>query len=304
MRPSRSAASPRSPGTQRSDGPHRRTAAGGSAGYDSPAQRNCRPRAAYLQGYGTAVNGRQGGTGISDQHWLGNSSPPVVSKLWKEDDGCRPLRRRHADADPSGVVLVYTSTLDHDARGQGRRHRRRSARDERYPSPSVARFRIADIDVTPVVRRLRRCGGRRPHAPTHRRCRGRRANRGAVGDPSRNVSARPARGRRSGRRSERDSWGVVTRFDNLYASAATFEFEPSGPIRITRGVTPPRRIAYVQPVYPSIAQQNRITGRVVIEAIIGPTGEVQSMRVVQSVHLLDQAALEAVRQWKFTRRRC
>jgi len=72
------------------------------------------------------------------------------------------------------------------------------------------------------------------------------------------------------------------------------------PIRITKGVTPPRRITYVQPVYPSIALQNRITGRVVIEAIIGPTGEVQSTRVVQSVAFLDQAALEAVRQWKYT----
>ena len=78
------------------------------------------------------------------------------------------------------------------------------------------------------------------------------------------------------------------------------QVEPPKTIRITRGVTPPRRITYVQPVYPAIALQNRITGRVVIEAIIGPTGEVQSMRVVQSVHLLDQAALAAVRQWKYT----
>jgi periplasmic protein TonB len=76
--------------------------------------------------------------------------------------------------------------------------------------------------------------------------------------------------------------------------------EPPKTMRITRGVTPPRRITYVQPVYPSIALQNRITGRVVIEAIIGPTGDVQSTRVVQSVHLLDEAALEAVRQWKYT----
>ncbi len=78
------------------------------------------------------------------------------------------------------------------------------------------------------------------------------------------------------------------------------QVEPPKTIRITRGVTPPRRITYVQPVYPAIALQNRIAGRVVIEAIIGPTGEVQSMRVVQSVHLLDQAALAAVRQWKYT----
>jgi protein TonB len=72
-------------------------------------------------------------------------------------------------------------------------------------------------------------------------------------------------------------------------------------IRITRGVTPPRRIVYVQPVYPTIAQMNRVEGRVVIEAIIGPTGDVESTRVVQSSStLLEQAALTAVRQWKYT----
>jgi periplasmic protein TonB len=76
--------------------------------------------------------------------------------------------------------------------------------------------------------------------------------------------------------------------------------DASNPVRITGGVTPPRRIAFVQPVYPPIAQSNGITGRVVIEAIIGPTGEVQSARVVRSVPLLDQAALTAVRQWKYT----
>jgi periplasmic protein TonB len=77
--------------------------------------------------------------------------------------------------------------------------------------------------------------------------------------------------------------------------------EAPRPIRITRGVTPPRRLVYVQPVYPPIAQANRVTGRVVIEAIIGPTGDVESTRVVQStVRLLEDAALTAVRQWKYT----
>jgi periplasmic protein TonB len=72
------------------------------------------------------------------------------------------------------------------------------------------------------------------------------------------------------------------------------------PIRITKGITPPRRIVYVRPEYPRIAQANRISGRVVIEAIIGPTGDVQSTRVIWSVPFLDQAALTAVRQWRYT----
>jgi protein TonB len=76
--------------------------------------------------------------------------------------------------------------------------------------------------------------------------------------------------------------------------------DPNKPIRISAGVTPPRRIVYVPPVYPAIAQSNHISGRVVIEAIIGPTGDVQTARAVRPVPFLDQAALTAVRQWRYT----
>jgi periplasmic protein TonB len=92
----------------------------------------------------------------------------------------------------------------------------------------------------------------------------------------------------------------------LSTAFPAIELEPpppaavQGPIRITKGVTPPRRIVYVQPVYPPIAQANRISGRVVIEAIIGPTGEVRSTRLIQSVPFLNDAALTAVRQWRYT----
>ena len=41
-------------------------------------------------------------------------------------------------------------------------------------------------------------------------------------------------------------------------------------------------------------------GIVIIEAIIGKDGNVKDAKVLRSVPLLDQAALEAVRQWRFT----
>jgi protein TonB len=53
-------------------------------------------------------------------------------------------------------------------------------------------------------------------------------------------------------------------------------------------------------VYPPIAQSAGIEGRIVIEAIVGPTGEIKEARVVRSVRFLDDAALAAVRQWKYT----
>jgi TonB family protein len=43
-----------------------------------------------------------------------------------------------------------------------------------------------------------------------------------------------------------------------------------------------------------------VQGVVLIEAVIGPTGHVDDARVLRSIPLLDQAALDAVRQWEFT----
>jgi protein TonB len=56
----------------------------------------------------------------------------------------------------------------------------------------------------------------------------------------------------------------------------------------------------VSPVYPAIAQAARVQGIVIIEATIGADGQVTNARILRSVPLLDQAALDAVRQWQFT----
>ena len=76
--------------------------------------------------------------------------------------------------------------------------------------------------------------------------------------------------------------------------------QPTGPIRPGGKIVAPQRVVYVQPVYPAIAQSAGIEGRVVIEAIVGPSGEVTNVRVVKSARFLDEAALAAVRQWKYT----
>ena len=64
-------------------------------------------------------------------------------------------------------------------------------------------------------------------------------------------------------------------------------------------VRPPIRIKEVAPVYPAIAQSARVQGDVVIEATIDENGKVADARVVKSVPLLDQAALDAVKQWEY-----
>lgn len=62
----------------------------------------------------------------------------------------------------------------------------------------------------------------------------------------------------------------------------------------------PVRRAYVQPDYPELARQAHVEGIVIIDATISATGDVIDARVLRSQPLLDEAALAAVRQWKFT----
>ena len=64
-------------------------------------------------------------------------------------------------------------------------------------------------------------------------------------------------------------------------------------------IMPPKKIKDVQPVYPALAQSARVSGEVTIEATIGSDGKVIDAKVVRSVPLLDQAALDAVQQWEY-----
>jgi protein TonB len=71
-------------------------------------------------------------------------------------------------------------------------------------------------------------------------------------------------------------------------------------VRVGGNIKPPQKVKHINPIYPPIAQSARVQGIVIIEATIGPNGKVQDARVLRSIPLLDQAALDAVRQWEFT----
>ena len=85
------------------------------------------------------------------------------------------------------------------------------------------------------------------------------------------------------------------------ASAAVPADPPAvaGPFRVGGGIDRPRKVKHVKPVYPVPAMSARVGGNVLIEATIGVDGKVHNARVMQSIPLLDQAALDAVRQWEF-----
>jgi periplasmic protein TonB len=76
--------------------------------------------------------------------------------------------------------------------------------------------------------------------------------------------------------------------------------QPTVPVRLHVGMKAPKKIANVDPVYPAIAQTARVQGVVILEAVLDANGRVDSVRVLRSIPLLDQAAVDAVRQWRFT----
>jgi protein TonB len=59
-------------------------------------------------------------------------------------------------------------------------------------------------------------------------------------------------------------------------------------------------VHHVAPSYPPIAQAAKISGVVILEALIAEDGSVREVKVLKSVPLLDEAATAAVRQWRFT----
>jgi len=72
------------------------------------------------------------------------------------------------------------------------------------------------------------------------------------------------------------------------------------PVRVGGQVKAPTQIKKVQPVYPAEAQAAKVQGIVIMEATIGVDGRVTDAKVLRSVPLLDQAAVDAVRQWEYT----
>jgi TonB family protein len=72
------------------------------------------------------------------------------------------------------------------------------------------------------------------------------------------------------------------------------------PLRVGGTLGVPTKIKHVPPVYPEDARAAGVQGVVILEAVIDEVGAVSSARVLRSIPLLDEAALDAVRQWQFT----
>jgi periplasmic protein TonB len=70
-------------------------------------------------------------------------------------------------------------------------------------------------------------------------------------------------------------------------------------VRVSQGVTQGMVLHKVQPTYPPLARTARVQGSVILAAVIGKDGAIQNLHVLSGHPLLQQAALEAVKQWKY-----
>jgi protein TonB len=75
---------------------------------------------------------------------------------------------------------------------------------------------------------------------------------------------------------------------------------PVQPLRVGDVVKEPRKLKDVQPVYPPLALSSRLEGVVILECVVDTGGRVQEARVLRGVPLLEEAALDAVRQWVYS----
>jgi TonB family protein len=70
-------------------------------------------------------------------------------------------------------------------------------------------------------------------------------------------------------------------------------------LRVGGEIKSPRKIKDVKPIYPPIAREAGVAGVVIIEVRIGTDGRIEEGHVLKSIPLLDEAALDAVKQWQF-----
>ena len=79
--------------------------------------------------------------------------------------------------------------------------------------------------------------------------------------------------------------------------------EKAGPdkdaVRVKDRIRPPKRVNSVEPVYPEAARKAQVEGVVILEATMDEEGNIESVKVLRSIPILDSAAVDAVKQWKY-----
>jgi TonB family protein len=73
----------------------------------------------------------------------------------------------------------------------------------------------------------------------------------------------------------------------------------NAPVRVGGNIPQPKKIVDVPGVLPPQAAQAGIRGVVILEIVIDTDGSVKDARVLRSIPLLDRAAIDAAKQWRY-----
>ena len=76
--------------------------------------------------------------------------------------------------------------------------------------------------------------------------------------------------------------------------------EPREPIRVSDGVQNSRLIHKINPVYPELAKRARVSGIVLLQVTVDERGLVAGIKLIRGHPLLNQSAIDAVRQWMYS----
>jgi len=71
------------------------------------------------------------------------------------------------------------------------------------------------------------------------------------------------------------------------------------PVRVGGLIRVPKLVNRVTPAYPEIARAARTSAMLILEATVGADGRVQDVKVLRGQPLFDQAAVDAVKQWRY-----
>ena len=85
----------------------------------------------------------------------------------------------------------------------------------------------------------------------------------------------------------------------LWAISSGLVAAGEAPLRAWVDVPPPRRLPAPPPVYPAIAAQARVQAILVLRVTVGPDGHPAEVKIERGVPLFDEAALRAVRGWRY-----
>jgi TonB family protein len=86
----------------------------------------------------------------------------------------------------------------------------------------------------------------------------------------------------------------------VFTVTIRFSLHNGGKDKGQTDIEPPKLITRVVPVYPPEAKKAGIEGTVILGATIDGEGKVTDVKVLESVPGLDQAAVDAVKQWVYT----